>query len=92
MNMNVYCMHSYHMLFTTFASVLCRIYNISPSAAHVVNNTSHVHYVKQRLHTAITWTDFWLRCMATEMKSIAPVAALFLSWSRRRKTFGSGVI
>ena len=30
MNMNVY-MHWYHMLFTTFASVLCRIYNLSPS-------------------------------------------------------------
>ena len=49
MNMNVY-MHSYHMLFTTFASVLYRIYNLSlafgsslyiryNTVAHVVNST-----------------------------------------------------
>ena len=48
MNMNVY-MHSDHILFTIFAAVLYRIYNLSPSAqvciiryntaAHVVNTT-----------------------------------------------------
>ena len=45
MNMNVY-MHSYHMLFTTFTSVLYpviwlyRIYNISPSARARISDTT----------------------------------------------------
>ena len=39
MNMNVY-MHSDHILFTTFASMLYRIYNLSPSARAYMSDTT----------------------------------------------------
>ena len=39
MNMNVY-MHSYYILFTTLASVLYRIYNLSPSARACISDTA----------------------------------------------------
>ena len=39
MNMNVY-MHLDHMLFTTFASVLYRIYNFSPSVRACISDTT----------------------------------------------------
>ena len=38
-NVNVY-MHSDHMLFTTFAAVLNRIYNLSPSARACISDTT----------------------------------------------------
>ena len=40
MNMNVQYMHSDHMLFTTFASVLYRIYNLSASVRACISNTT----------------------------------------------------
>ena len=38
MNMSVY-MHLDHMLFTTFATVFYRIYNLSPSARAYISHT-----------------------------------------------------
>ena len=56
LNMDVFYMHSDHMLFTTFASVLYQIYNHSPSARFCISDTTRPLMLYILLTAEIAWS------------------------------------